>query len=353
MKKNPNNSVFPFVVSAALLVGLVACKPGGGSSSSGEVFRAFPDEADVAMYFDQAAMSKSGFSQALEEMQEEMPQAEMASVLADQITEMTGLDEDDITAIALSLSNIDSFQTDPSAVRISGAVSVSEPVTAEQIAEAIELAASENGEEVDVTVVPGDGVDYLEFPVEEGMPLIVAAIVTGSSDTLAFFGDRPSVEASLARTSGSVPAALSAPSEGLIDGQQGWISFKLTDLLKAQLAGVGAQWSQMAPGLEKIESLQSVGMGMKATETLDIAIGFNLGSAADAQAITGVLNNQLISFARMMVAGNTPEPIPALDTLSASANGDRATLSVVISLTDLEIIREQMGGFMTQGMGGM
>jgi len=91
---------------------------------------------------------------------------------------------------------------------------------------------------------------------------------------------------------------------------------------------------------------------MKASETLDIAIGLNLGSSADAEVIAGVLNNQLISFAKMMIAGQLPEPLPMLESLGASASGDRAILSLVISVADLEILQEMAAGmgFSPQGM---
>lgn len=350
--KNSRNPIPLFLLFSVALFALVACKPAGESASSDSgVLRAIPEQADVAMYFNQKAMSESAISEAMESMADDMD--DPSDVLGDKITEMTGLEEDDLVDMAIALSNIDAFATDPTAVKISGAAFVSKPVTAEQIAEALEVAAKENGEEIDVTVRKGEGVDYVDIPKEEDMPEIVVAVQTGSSDTLAFFGDQASVEAALGRETASVPAALSAPSAGLIDGQQGWVSFILTDQLKAQLAGAAAQGVQMAPGLEKIESLQSVGVGMKAADSLDIAIGLNLGSAEDATVIAGVLNNQLISFAKMMIAGQMPEPLPLMETLSASSDGDRAKLAVSISVTDLEIVQSQMASFMPGNMGGM
>ncbi len=352
MRNLTQNPILSAVSVSAVLFALVACKPSDSGSSS-DVLKAFPAQADLAMYFDQASLSDSAFSEAMQEMEDEMsdmPSAGMANALGDKITELTGLDDDDITEIAFSISNIDAFATDPSLVQMSGAVAVKKEVSAAQIAEAIEFAAAENGEELDLDVVPGEKADFIEFPQEEDMPELIAAVMTGGSSTVAFFGDRPSVEAALSRDSGSVPSALSDPSAGLIDGQQGWVSLILTDALKAQLDGVAALGAQRAPGLDRIESLESAGMAVKAGESMQIAVGLNLGSEADAQAITGVLNNQLISMARIMVAGNTPEPLPLLDTLSASSEGNRSILSLEISIEDLEIFQDQMANFRLPGM---
>lgn len=344
-------STLPALAVPAILLVLGGCKPSG---SVPDVSKAFPEQADVAIYVNQAALSDSAFSRAMEDMEddvEDMEGAGMASEFSDRISEVTGLDDDDIEEVVFTLSNVDAFSTDPTAVKISGAVSVSKSVTAEEIAEAIELAASENGEEVELTVVPGEGADYIEFPQEEDMPELVAAVVTGGSASVAFFGDRPSVDAAMARDAGGPPASLTGPSAGLIEGEQGWVSFILTEQLKAQLAGMSAQAQQMAPGLEKIQSLESAGVAMKSGDALEISIGLTLGSEADARAIAKVLNNQLISFAKMMVAGNTPEPLPVLETLTATSDGMRSILSLKISVADLEIIQEQLAGMMTPAMG--
>ncbi|MGE9289725.1 MAG: hypothetical protein ACQKBT_01965, partial [Puniceicoccales bacterium] len=177
---------------------------------------------------------------------------------------------------------------------------------------------------------------------DPGAPELYAAVVTRESSTVVFFGSQANVEAALARKSGSIPAALAAPSKDLVEGQQGWISLILPESLKAQLAGMTAQGEQMFPGVAKLKSLQSIGIGMKAAETLDVAVGLNLGSEEDAVVIRDILNNQLISFAKLMLSGGTPEPLPLLDALSASNRGDRAVLSLVVTLKDVQLLQSQL-----------
>ncbi|MEM0965258.1 MAG: hypothetical protein AAGJ81_03775 [Verrucomicrobiota bacterium] len=352
---NPQTKpIFLLTLAAAVLIGGAACSPSGDSGSSpaasNEALKAFPESADIAMYFDQKAMSESEFSKAVAGMQETLPQAEESQEIADTITEITGLSDDDVTVFALAVSGLEMVQVDPTALKISGAVSADKVVTADQIVQAITYVTEQSGESFDMTVTEGEGVQYIEFPKEPGAPEIFSAVTNDGSSTTAFFGDKTSVDSSVARSSGSIPAALSAPSMGLIDGQQGWISIILPESLKAQLAGMAAQGEAFAPGLSKIQSLESIGVGMMAADDLAMKIGLNLGSEEDAQAIASILNNQLISFAKMMVAGNTPEPLPVLDSLVAGSEGSRATLSLAITLKDLEILQTQLLNFLP-GMG--
>tara|TARA_R100000027_G_scaffold67429_2_gene66097 strand:+ start:823 stop:1905 length:1083 start_codon:yes stop_codon:yes gene_type:complete len=342
------------LASAAVLLG-TACTPKGGSKVDGsdEVLRALPQNAELAMYFDQEAISESKFSEAVQEMQEDTANAEETKELSEKFTEITGLEDDDVTDFALAISGLDSIQTDPSQLKISGALYAVEPVTAEQIVAAVSYIAEQNGETVEMAITVGEGIDYIEFENEPGTPKIIAAVVTGESDTTVFFGDRGSVDASLAREVGSVPAALKAPSNGLIEGQQGWISVILPESMKMQLAGMTAQGEQMLPGLSRLNSLQSIGIGIKAADALDIAVGFNLGTEDDAVAVEAILNNQLISFAKMMLSGGTPEPLPLLNSLAAAQSGDRAILSMALSLKDISILQEQIVNMIPTGSPGL
>jgi|GEM_PF-5987933 len=331
-------------ITAALTVLLgTACSPSdGGTDGKAQVVRAFPDTADVAMYFDQRAMSDSAIGEKIQDMQEDVEGMEASEELSEQFMEITGLDDDDITDFALAVSGLENAQIDPSLIRISGAIFAEKAVTAEQVVEAINFIAEQNGETVELTVTVGEGADFIEFQKEEGVPEMYAAIMTGDDSTTAFFGDKASVEEAMDRPIGSISASLMAPSKGLIDGQQGWISFIIPESLKGQLAGIAAQGDQMAPGLSKIQSLQSVGIGMKATDNLTMAVGFNLGSAEDAQAI----EVELISLAKMMLAGSTPEPLPLLQSLAAGQSGERATLSLSVSMKDMEILQAQLLNFL-------
>lgn len=337
------------LLTSAVALSFTACSPSGGDPADGsaQVMRAFPSTAEVAMYFDQKAFSESSFSEAVQEMQDELPENEQTQEFADQLKEATGLEDDDITDFALAMSGLENVQTDPSLLKISGAVFATEPVTTDQVVAAAELIAEQNGQSVELTVTPGEGADFIAFPKEPGAPEIHAAVVTGDASTVVFFGDLESVEASLARESGSVPAALEAASAGLIEGQQGWISVVLPESMRAQLAGTTAQMEQMMPGLSKANSLQSVGIAMKTADSLDMAVGFNLGSEADAAAIESLLNNRVISFAKLMLGGNTPEPLPLLNSLSASHSGDRAVLSLVLTLKDIELLQSQFMGMLS------
>jgi len=342
---------FSGLAASLVLLAASACKPSGGDADDGrsQVLRAFPETAEIAMYFDQGAISESAFSEAVEAMQEDLPQAEMSNEMQDKIEEITGLENGDLTEFAFAMSGLENFTMDPAAIELSGAVYATKPVTAEQIVELVSYIAEQNGESVELTVTVGDGVDFIEFPEEDELPELYAAVMTGESSTTVFFGDRASVEASLARETGAVPSALMGPSEGLLAGQQGWISVILPESFRAQLPEFSAQGAQMAPGLSNINSLESVGIAFRSADSLDMAVGFNLGSEDDAKAITGVLNNQLISFAKMMVAGATPEPLAVLNSLSATQSGDRAVLSLTMTVEDVEQLQGQMMNFLPGG----
>ena len=345
---------FSGLAASLVLLGATACKPSGGSADEGrsEVLRAFPETAEIAMYFDQGAISESAFSEAVQAMQEDLPQAEMADEVQAKIEEITGLEDGDVTEFAFAMSGLESIEANPSAIKLSGAVYATEPVSADQIVELVSYLAEENGESVELTVTVGDGVDFIEFPPDDELPELYAAVMTGDSSTTVFFGDRASVESALTRETGSVPSALMAPSEGLLTGQQGWISIIFPESLRAQLSKYAAQGEQMAPGLSKINSLESVGIAFRSADSLDMAVGFNLGSEDDAEAITGVLNNQLISFAKMMIARATPEPLALLNSLSATQSGDRAVLSLTVTVDDIAQLQGQMMNFLPgAGMG--
>ena len=281
------------------------------------------------------------------------PQAEQAEEFSEEFSEITGLEDDDVTDFALAISGLENVQTDPSLLKLSGAIYATKPVTTDQVVAAAELIAEKNGETLELTISVGEGADFIEFPKDPGSPEMYAAVVTGESSTLVFFGDRASVEASLARKSGSVPESLKAPSQGLVEGQQGWISIIIPESFRAQIAGMSAQGEQMIRGLSKINSLQSVGVGMKAGESLDIALGLNLGSEEDAAAIQAIINNQVISFAKMMLGAGTPEPLPLLDSLAASHAGDRAVLSINVTLKDIQLLQEQLVNMIPTGNTGV
>jgi len=357
MKKHQIKFISASVISA-LALWSAACSPSGGGSSDGaaQVMRAFPESAELAMYFDQSAISESDFSEAIQDLQEDLPETpenEQAQEFAEQFTEVTGLEDDDVTDFALAISGLENAQMDPSQLKISGGIFATKPVTTEQVVAAVQLIAEQNDEELEMTITTGDGADFIEFPKEPGSPEMHAAVVTGESSTVVFFGDLPSVEASLARSSGSVPAGLEAASKGLIDGQQGWISVVLPDSLKAQLAQTTAQMEAMIPNLSAANSLESVGVGIKTAESLDVAVGFNLGSSDDAVIMEGILNNQLISFAKMMLAGGTPEPLPLLNSLTASQSENRAVLSMVVTIEDIKILQAQLMSFLPSGNMGV
>lgn len=351
--KPPRFRPLSFIAIPALALALAGCQPSpdGGADGRSEVLRAIPGEAELVVYFDQEAISDSTFVETVESMQEDMPESQTTTEMGDRLTEITGLEDEDITQFAMAVSGLESFDTDPTLAKISGALFAVKPVSAEQVVEAIEYMASQNDETVELKLTVGEGADYIEFPKEEDAPEMYAAIVTGDSSTTAFFGDRDSVEAALARDSGSVPEKLKAPSEGLVEGQQGWVSFILPQSFKDQLPGLVAQGEQMAPGVSKISSLQSVGVGVRAEDAMRIAIGMNLGSPEDAETITGVLNNQLISFAKMMLAGNSPEPLPLLESLAASQSGDRSVLSLSITPKDIELLQAQLLNLIPAAMG--
>jgi len=353
MKNHRSNLILASLISAAALA-LVACSPSGGSGADGSaaVMRAFPASADVAMYFDQEAFSESKFSEAVQKMQEDSPANEQAEEFSKMFTEATGLEDDDITDFALAVSGLENVQTNPSALKISGGIFATKPVTADQVVAAAKLIADQSGESLELTVTPGDGADFIAFPSDPNAPEIHAAVVTGDSSTIVFFGDLDSVNAALARQTGSVPAGLSEASAGLVPRQQGWISIILPESFRAQLAGMTAQMEQMMPGLSKANSLSSIGVGMKSADSLDIAVGLNLGSTEDAAAVEAILNNQLISFAKMMLSSATSEPLPLLNSLSATHSGDRAALSMVLTLKDMEILQDQLMG-MLPTPGGM
>lgn len=359
MKIIKSKLILPAFISAVTLFWGAACSPSGGPAKDGEdqVLRAFPESADIAMYFDQKAISESSFSEAVEELQEDLPdspQSKQADEFSEKITEITGLEDDDITNFALAVSGLENLQLDASQLKISGGIFATKPVTAEQVVAAVALIAEQNGESFEMTVTVGDGVEYIEFPVEPDAPEIFAAVVTGESSTVVFFGDRASVEAALARESGSVPAALQAPSEGLVDGQQGWISFILPESFKAQLPGLTAQAEQMnVRGLSSANSLQSIGLGMKAAESLDVAIGLNLGSQEDAAAVESILKGQVISLAQLMLGGRTAEPLPLLESLNAAHEGDRAVLSLALTVKDVELLQSQLMGMLPTGNFGV
>ncbi|MFP4351401.1 MAG: hypothetical protein ACLFRP_03650 [Puniceicoccaceae bacterium] len=348
------------MAASLVLLAATACKPSGGDADDGrsQVLRAFPETAEIAMYFDQGAMSDSAFSKAVEAMQEDLPEAEATDEMSDRIEEITGLENGDITEFVLAVSGLEDAGVDPSAVKLSSAIHAAKPVTAEQIVQLVSYLAEENGESVELTVTVGEGVDYIEFPEDDELPDLYAAVVTGESWTTVFFGDKPSVEASLARETGSVPAALKAPSDGLLVGEQGWISVILPESVRAQLPQFSAMAEQMAPqmgpGLSKINSLESLGVAFRTGDALDMAVGFNLGSEEDAEAVTAVLNNQLISFAKVMVSGGTPEPLDLLNSLSAAQSEDSAVLSLTMTVEDLKQLQTQMLDFFPGGgMGPM
>jgi len=343
MKKISLRFLCTIPVLALSALAISGCSPTGTATTAGEndVLRAIDPNADIAVYANLKKMNEAAISRKLNNMQDQIQQTAGAMDLVEKLKKITGLDDDNFIHMAFSLSNAQAIQLQPENVGFCIAVYVNKPVTADQIAEAIHTIVSEEDPDAEpLNVVSGERADFIELIPTDNAPVMKIGVMTSSGSTTVFFGDEESIEESVARSIADIPSRLLDPSAGLIAGEQGWISIIVPDSFKDELTAAAQQGAMMlGQGVMALETLQSIGVAARASDQLDIAIGLNLGDSDSASQIQSVLENSVISTARMLLAGQTSQPLPLLQSLTATQSGNRATLSLSLTLKDFEILQ--------------
>lgn len=347
-----NKNISRLLQSTALLglatLFIQGCSPTGilPAESAGEkkVLRAIDPDADIAFYANLKAMNDASIVRKLDGMQDQVQQTAEAREMIEKLQGITGIDNENFIHMAFSMKNAEAMQYTPENVLFTLGIYLDKPVTADQIADAIYTVVSEEDPEAErLNVVKGNPADFIELIPVDNAPTMKIGVITESGSTTVFFGDEDSVNKSVGRSGTSIPSRLMDPSAGLLTREQAWVSIIVPDSFREELSMAAQQGAMMlGSGLMAMETLNSLGVAVRASDQLDLAIGFNLGDEQAASQIKTVLENSVISGARMFLGGQTPEPLPLLQSLNASQQGDRAVFSFSITLKDIELAQEML-----------
>ncbi len=347
-------AVAPLLLAAAL--------PAAANRIDRDLGTAIMPGANIVMFYDMQAAQNTAIGKAMEEMGEkfgdlmEQEQGSNMRELQRKFQEGTGLQEEDIRymLLAVDLDNIDFAAAEPPAIDdldLVVAIGLDKALSGQQLVEFIMAMAEEEGEEPKVRETSHRGVavytftdigDALELEAEELSMAMVA------DDRVCLVGPTAALRAAIERSTDGSRASLSPAMQGIEhsvqSGSQFYIMFTMTEAMKAEAAEAATKaraGDPSAAAQKAMGTLEGASLSLLMADDAKVALTGVFGTEEDAGAMTGYLNNMVISSIRMfggMMLG--PRPLPALQSLRSHQDGGRATLSFTITAQDLQTLRE-------------
>lgn len=346
------------IVAAAGVLALgFGCGKKAGGVSGGAAAVAIMPGADFVMTMDMDAIRGTGFNKSMEDMKaefEEMarqmnPDAGAMQELQEKLKEVTGLEDDDISSVAIAVE-LDAVDFDaaepPKTIDAVAAIGLNKAMTTAQLGEALNELAKE--EEVEIKEAEYNGVKVFLVPMDDvDAPIDVVAIAMVSDDKVCVMGPQTAVEAAIDRAQTGTVAEIS---EGLAkvmgvaaDGSQMILGMALTDQMK-DMAGKQAESAPQGPqgaAVRSMKSIEGVCFSMLVADDADIAVTGLFGQAEDAEAMKGFVDSMVISGAKMFIGmAAQGEPLPLLDSLQAVAEGNTASLVMTLSEQDIKTFKK-------------
>jgi|GEM_PF-1134907 len=316
----------------------------------------FVEGADVMFYMDSDAINQSAFAQTVEDLQPDEVKAESeAKVKA--FTEATGLGEDDIKTLVLSMDidGIDFQSQDPAQLENAQAllaVESAKAITLDQLKAGLTVLAGENAKNANMTVTEADGMQVLKLEPAEAQDGPDKAYATLGDDgkTVLFGFNTDSLKQGLARISGG---EMASPSDDMANAIKkiGQRHVRMVVVLpedaRAKIregvqatAAQGGMGSMIAP----FGTVESLLISANTRENLDLYLSLDLGNNANATQAAGMLQSMIPMF--MMNAGQQlgPKAMQISQKIKIAPEESVVTMSVNLTPDDITPPKAPAGG---------
>ncbi len=357
-------------VSVIALAGLLSgCAEPTPTAMEGDARAAIMPDANLVIYYDAASIRGAAIGEAFEglgdnagQLGADMQTQDLAQ-LQEQFKEITGLENEDFSSflMAMNLENIDFDAPEPPAfneLEMTLAVTLRQAVTGEQLVEFIRLAASEQGEEPEISESTHNGTTIytvadadMDMEVEEGISFAMIG-----DNKVGLMGPKAALQDAIDRAASGQMAQLSpnmrALERNIEAGTQAYALFTMTeDMKQAIQEAPEASPNDPMAGLQSVlPALEGASLGMRAGDTADLTLRCVFADNENAEKMTAFLENTVISTIRMFAGFMIGErPLPMLQNMEAAQENNHAYMRVVISADDIQSLRE----LLEQEMGGM
>lgn len=334
-----------------LFILLTACVLSGGVQAQTATQAAIVDGADIFFYYDIQGLTTSPYGQALEGAQTPEQKAAAEEQFA-KFTEITGLEEDDISNIAFSMDidGIDFASQDPSQLETAQAVmavATKKPLTLEQMRDAlVTVSETSEGPAPTIEMTEVDGVPVLQLTSTETPGGMDKAFATVSEDgkTVLLSFNMVSLKGGLARLATATPAAMSEEMTAATTGYKDSEIFmtvvlpaEIRALLEQGVQGAAAQGG-MGGMLMPFASTRTLMVSVDTAENLDVGLSLDLGVPGNAQQAAGMIQSMLPMMMMGLQQQAGPEAMNLMNKIKTSADGGKVKMTITLTPEESSMI---------------
>ena len=308
------------------------------------------DQADLLVAGQPEHFSQSAFAKAMEENQPEELK-EMNKAQWERITEATGLEDGDVTAVVMSarladLNIMEMENTDFEALQVVAAFQLKRAVTLQQIQALIDIMQEDAFSKLRMQEGELDGRAVLEILAPEGEtdgPQKMFAALADEGKTVVLALNEATMRGALQRVSegrAGRPNAEMAQALQALRGQQMQMALILPENMRQalQMAMQGGDMGPMGMMVMPFMGTKSILMGANAAENLNVKLMMDLGDADSAQMMSNMAPGMMGGMAGMF---------PAAQKIRFGAQGSVLEISAELTPEDLQPDPEAM--MMMQG----
>lgn len=345
---------------ALTTVAVVGCgKEADGVSSN---IALIPD-AELVVHADLADLRASSMYNTLDKLAEKQQgqqpqQAEKVKKIMEELKDITGLTEEDFQAFTMSMSfkgiDLDAKDFAGAGDKLNAvmAMNVTKDVTLDQLRKAIEAAAEQDGNtSIKINREPYKGVpmlvvEDLNQAKKDQPPLALA--MTGKNRVLlagTVVGTQGALDRAASGSSADAAKMLGLDKQG---APQVGMRFNLNSEMQKRLKEKAAEAQTNEAGgmqvaaAQVMEDLKQVALSLNMAETMNVNLTANLGSEEKARQAKMMLDNSVLSMARMIItAMSGGQPLSLLETLQTAADAaGTVSLSFTLSQADIETLQK-------------
>lgn len=299
---------------------------------------AYRKDADIAGYFDLAALHNSPLNQ----------------LFSDQVTDPTweairqslNVEDGDLKEVAFSASKLDDATDENTDPLISGILRISKPITLDQIETVIKEQNAQNPDEaLQYEKRTVDGVPALVLKGDDGEDTVaLASFVKGKETLLAFATPTALADIANNRNAGKLPDFAKEASAKLSEKGQGFATLKITEKMRAGLkeglegqAGNNAMGIPISPELvQNLHHVEFATLGVSLTDKALIELQGIFPQTAQAAAVSNGLAG-LLPIAQMMagfaMAGGEGGPPPVTPNFAQSTKDNTTSFKLTLTPT--------------------
>jgi hypothetical protein len=95
----------------------------------------------------------------------------------------------------------------------------------------------------------------------------------------------------------------------------------------------------MAMNLQSLATLKAVGIGLKASSTIEVNMGLCMKTMANAAQLKTLIDGFGLALLKAALQASVQAPLPFLETIASSTEGNTLLLSMVLSGEDLTALQ--------------